>query len=471
MADMRSIFNSLRDVLGQVFKELPENEPIKVPNDQSVSIQNLYEQVWNASMTSEEWMWLIDLYVDESSGTISALFAKEGKLFMAPVTLDVDGAILGEMIQVVEIFEPVKNTFRIKQMKDGSVRWFLLASSTVLNRMGYFNTKSLFDNMNKRAQDTGEYPYLTFYHLGESMKMGTTDWVARDDNILLASGVYYDDDWLADVVRKAQEREPEYWGSSISFWPYEKEKITVSEGVTLDAYTDGEYEEISILPEQDACALLTAMISQRKVESAMDARVKDALSKLADGDEELLDKLIERSDSANAKIQNEGLLHQSSSGSKPEIVAPVVTITQESESSSVEEPSQDSEPAQTSDQTREVEIDDSLVDTIVERLVNDPRISQSIEDLRTSYDSLNQSLLDFQTAISERIDQLSLTLTSTDQRIKVLEKPVEEIKKEVVQNLSRGQTRTRVVVRPSEQNANVKKDSRSIAEETLQNIR
>ena len=95
--------------------------------------------------------------------------------------------------------------------------------------------------------------------------MGMTDWVARDGNLLLASGLFDKDSKIAECMQRAYDDNPEYWGASISFWPLDGHMEQIAEGISVPMYTDGEFEEISILAEKDANCLFTALHSKRKV--------------------------------------------------------------------------------------------------------------------------------------------------------------------------------------------------------------
>jgi hypothetical protein len=448
MADLRSVFVNLQGILRDLFTNLPQ--------EQSLGLQQLYEQVWNASADSEDWMWLVDLYIDERNGSISALFAKDGKLFMSPVTIADTGAVLGQLQEVKTEFQPIANSIRVHQGLNGEPdRWFLIASSTVLNRMGYFNSQELFDNLIKHSVDTGKYPYLTFMHLGEAMKMGMTDWVARDGNIMLASGTFEDNE-IARLMKQAWIAEPDYWGSSISFWPSAHRMLTIAEGIDIPVYTDGDFEEISTLPELDACCLMTAMVAQRKVKQGMDKRVEDALLKLAGGDAHIFEDLKAKVDGANTQIQTEGLLHQAASPADDTtpVVEPVVTA-------SVVEPADRAQ--------QELVLDESLTLKIVEQLASHPSVLQTFAASEVRLAAMEQSL----TEIQAKLDGF---LVKTDQRLAVIETPVAQQVDETLKNLSRSQLKPKVVYRPSEQTPDPatpahKQSAAEIAEQTLANIK
>lgn len=433
--------------------------------EQSMSMSNIFEQIWLSTMEMDERNFLIDLYVDESSGSISALFAREGKLFLAPVSVSDSGASLGEMIQVKEVFEPVKDSFRVIQTAT-ETRWFLVSSSTVLNRMGYFNTKELFDKLVQRCEQTGKYPYLTFMHLGPVLQMGMTDWVARDGNLLLASGTF-DGSENARLMQKAYSDDPEYWGSSISFWPLKSETVEISRGVTLPAYKDGILEEISICPESDACCLLTSLVSQRKVNQTMDPRTLEALKKLVGSDEEKLADLVQRVDGANEKIVTEGLLHQTTSEETPEHVEE----TSEVEKAPVAEPA-----PETQEEEKEapvIEIDDALVAQIVEQLTAHPAITGALKAQAEQLDSIQQSIADLQSSLTKSQSEYSAEVQTLSQRVEKIEAPEKVKQADWLAGLSRSQVAPKATYRPSQQEpvTQTAPSAAEIAESTLANIK
>lgn len=407
--------------------------------DQSVSISNFYTRIQSELDSFDNWMWLMDLFVDEQTGKIFAILASEGKLYAASLDPSSSTKVIGDLVEVRQEFVPVTNEFFLSTDKS---RWFLLASSTVLNRMGYFNTKTLFDNMIARAQSSQNFPYLTFFHQGRSLQMGDTDWLGREKNILLASGTF-DDSELSDAMKTAIDADPNFWGSSIHFRAYQAIRVKVFEDLFVPAYTDGELVEISLLPESDACCLLTSIV-QGKV--TMDKNVEDALRKLTNGNEELFNRLVERVESANEYIEDNQLLAQS------------VQITAEDElQHSIE--SKDSENEQepqiqtTSDELPVLEIDEGLLDKIVAQVSTSDPLNSILNELSSKLSDFNLAIVQLSEKVTKLESDSARAYEQTTERLNNLEKPLEEKKEEWISDLSRSQTSKRVVYRPRESTA------------------
>ena len=370
---LSEVYNLLRQAAEKIFPEV-----VTAPVEDSTSISSLYEQVFYKSMESEEWVWLIDLYVDESKDMF-AIFSKDGLLYKALIEVENSKVSIGELIRVEEVFEPVKESrMIIQRQKDNSVRWFLVASSNVLNRNGAIDSSKLFDNLVKDAYKNDRFPYLTFWHQGENLKMGMTDWVAREENLLLASGTF-DDGIVAKAMIRAYEEDPNYWGSSISFWPTEGHMEQVAEDIKVPMYTDGYFEEISILPEEQACCLFTALKSKGKV-NRMKPELIEGIKKLA-GDDEVAEELIGMVDEVNREINDKGLIRRESEESNSEQPKDEQTEIPETEVPEEEE-TPSTEPVQESSEPASLEIDDDLVNEIVNRLAEHPKMADSIDELR-----------------------------------------------------------------------------------------
>jgi hypothetical protein len=460
------IYESIKSLAQKIF---PATQQV----DQSTSLNNVYEQVFMWGMDQDSWMWLLDLYVDETNGGLSAIFSIEGKIFQASVTVTETGISMGALVQVVTEFKPVggapENTpanaegslmgyskFIVKQATETEpVRWFLISSSTVLNRNGAMNSKNLFDKFAEQdLSGNGEHPavFLDFFHMGEVTKMGMVDWVGRDDNLLLASGTFNDSIW-AECMQSAWADDPDYWGSSISFWPLDGETFEIAAGIQVPGYTDGYLDSITTLPEKDAACLLTALQVKGKVK--MQKEMEDALKKLSGGDSAVFDKLKEMADGANSTIVKEGLIHLSAE------VAPVPaaeTVPATAEVAPVPAPA-----------AREITLDDELVELMVEKVTGHPKFTEAIASVTQSNTALSEQIAalsksfgDFQaTAIAQK--------KTLEDRMAKVEKPIEEHVQQVLDDRPAVSGQKVVIHRPREVQATTQSKPRAseIAEETL----
>jgi hypothetical protein len=104
---------------------------------------------------------------------------------------------------------------------------------------------------------TGKYPYLTFFHLGESMRLGQADWVQREGFAYLMSGTF-DNTPVAREAADTLERDATgYWGTSICYYPIGPQSVIRWNDIDVLVYDDGIQEEVSILPAHLACSYLT----------------------------------------------------------------------------------------------------------------------------------------------------------------------------------------------------------------------
>jgi hypothetical protein len=424
---LKEIFSAIGKLGGQLF----QNRKLK---KESVSFSNLYEMVWTATWDLQDWFWLVDLYVEETTGELFALFAKEGLLYKAPITVETSKISIGEIVQVQEVFNPVQNGLMIRNQADGTSRWFLISSSSVLNRSASIDSTQLFDNLVKRCQDTGKYPYLTYYHLGAPLKMGTTDWVARDGNLLLSSGTFEKDNKIAECMKEAYEKDPSYWGASIAFWPYKGQMEPIAEGISVPMYTDGEFEEISILAEEHANCLFTSLYSNGKVTHMRDDLVKQ-INVLTGGNKELTDKIVSAVDSTNEDIQKNGLITRQAPDIDP---ATPPAETPPGSTTAPASPPASSEVSPTEPATSKVvEVDDELVKDIVQQMVKEPIVSEALKPIANLTQSIEDFKKSFETRMASLETQSSETKSSIEGRLQKLELDDKAKKEEWEKNLPR----------------------------------
>jgi hypothetical protein len=356
--------------------------------NRSVSVSDFYNQIasklWNDDEETGSWSWLVDLYFDESM-SLFAIVAREGKLYKTPISFNGKDVSLGEYTEVQMEFEPVSQSVRISRQKDNSVRVFLTAATSVLNRNGAIDSRDLFDNMIKRAVDTGKYPFATYCHLGEEFKMGVYDFIARDGNVLLAS-FKMDDNEVSRAMISAYEKTPDYWGSSISFYPLEEKYLLVEQSVRVPVYVDGEFYEISILPESIACSFFTSLVTAKE-ERSMDERIREALRTLAGDDEELLKDFESRVDGINRTISDKGLITRTSETETPEVTPSETPVVPEV-------------PA-TSAPTQEIFVDDTVISRISIALLQNPLFGKFMQDINNSVEQAKTGVASAASALTE----------------------------------------------------------------------
>lgn len=279
----------------------------------AVSIDNVYQQVWQACDEHDPYCWLNSIYY-EDDGQPFAVITSQGKLFRADLTITDGMVALGAWVEVKIDFPPVTQARTVLQRQaDGRVRWFSVAASNALNRSGEIDSQALFESFVAHIEETGEYPVRQFYHAGGVFRTGQHDFVAtftQDGVCLLITSGLYDDTELARREIAAREAEPEYWGNSIGFLPTAKpEMLEVADGVEIPVYTRGIIREESTLPEASAAAWMTAVPTLTEVTRMLQANQMDAFVKLFNGDEAAANAWLEANAAERArKIADAGMI-------------------------------------------------------------------------------------------------------------------------------------------------------------------
>jgi len=447
------------------------------PEDRAMDIGMIYGQIDMLLWEEHPYAWIMDLYL-ENDGEMFAILLEEGKLYRAGVTVSEGQATLGEWTEVEHEFKPIPTRTTIRRQEDGRVRWISVSNSAVINRNGEIDTMELFDNFVKRAEETGEYPIRQFYHLGEKSKTGQADLLARDGYLYITSGLYDEDNVLAEFEIAAREKEPEYWGESIGFEAIDYEMVEVADGVSVPAYTDGVHREISTLPADGACALFTngTVIRQKEV-VRMKSKVKEALLRLTDGDEEFVEEFESGLDSRNREIEEEGLIVRE--GEEEEVVDPEIEepeIEEPEDDEPEEEAPEDEEEEDEGEEEEEglevdgeqieLEIDDEVIGRVAETVVQSDRFREIAESMDETMAAITDSLQDLRKTV-ERMDAAFKKATGEmRERIEAVEMEDEAKQKEWLEDLPRNTKRGRVTFRPREERAGDEDGD----EETLSNV-
>lgn len=381
--------------------------------ERALSMEILYDKVWQLAAERYPAAWLLNVFADDNND-LFAILQQDGDLYRSALTVT-DGATV-EMADWVEVkldFPQVQTRTVIRQQADGRFRWISRSATSVLNRVAEIDSTALFDNFVRHIEETGEYPIRQFYHLGEQFRTGQADFVARDGNVLLTSGLY-DDTALARAEIEAIAKEPDYWGESIGYHPLDRELVEIARGIQIPVYIDGVLKEISVLPEDSAANLFTAV--RLKERTVLNGKIKETFVKLF-GDEAAAEQwLAENVDELNRSIEASGL----------------VTRNQEEEAPAPEEPAQETPP---------VEIDDTVIEAVVARM-------QAVENeeilrLRATVDELDTKL----TGVTEQATQ---ALTDIVTRLEVLEQDEEAKKRQWQEDMPRNAVATKVIYRPRE---------------------
>ncbi len=270
------------------------------PTERAVTLDNLFGQLDLYNYGYQLGGYFVTLYIDQ--GIIYALFNVMGSLYRSSIEFTEDGSVyMGEAERVVQEFNPApvgRSAMSIKRMADGSARFVMVAATAVINRVGQIDSTRLFDDMIRRAEVSGRYPRIDFYHLGEVDPMwefGTVDTLCRDGYAYIASGTLDAGHPLTDAIVRAWEADPTAWGASIEFYPILEscEYIEIARGLEVCVFNAGFNSRIAILPEAEAAALFTAIPHiDTKEQRAMNEQQKAALLRAFGGNEEAMNKFL-----------------------------------------------------------------------------------------------------------------------------------------------------------------------------------
>lgn len=413
-------------------------------------VEQLYRQLDNVIQQTGEWVSIQDLYTDD--GDLFAIVVREGRLYRVSLFV-ADGELsLGDWVQVQEMFSPVsaQRTITVTRQADGRYRLVCIAGTAILNRDGEIDSTALFENFVARAEKSGQYPGFDFFHLREAGRIGQFDFLAVDGPCYVASGLFDDpkENPLARYAIKALQNEPGYWGTSIEYWPLDGEMVEVARGIQIPVYTDGENEWISLLPQNDACHLMTAVVTQRSSQEIdnMDKRKREALLKLIDGDEELLADIESRIDTVGRSITEDGLVSREAEETTEDAPA-----TEDAPEGEIEQPQAEGEIEV---EDTEIELDDEAIGMIAAAAAQSPAFASMLAPITEALEQITQTL----GALTPRLDAIESRSTDVTSRLQLLERDDEEKRREWQGDLPSGRSRTKVSYRP--------RVARGVADET-----
>lgn len=400
-------------------------------------VDQLYRQLDNVVQETGEWVSIQDLYTDD--GDLFAIAVRAGRLYRVSLFI-VNGELsLGEWVQVQQEFSPVsaQRNITITRQKDGRYRLVCIAGTAILNRDGEIDSTTLFENFVARAEKSGKYPGFDFFHLREAGRIGQFDYLAVDGPCYIASGLIDDPDKnpLARHAIKKLQAEPEAWGTSIEYWPLEGEMVEVARGIQIPVYTDGENEWISLLPQNEACHLMTAVVTQRSTQEIddMDARKREALLKLIDGDEALLADIESRIDGVERSISEGKMVSREADATDtPATDTPAVE-------GEVEQPQADTPATET-----EIELDDETISMIAAAAAGSPAFAAVLKPITDALAQVTQTL----GTLAPRLEAVESRSTDVTKRLQLLERDEETKQREWQEDLPSSRSRTKVSYRP-----------------------
>ena len=306
--------------IAQLLKPIEQPEP----TERALMFDQVAQQLMEWTYAESGRPYFMTFYLEQ--GALYGLFNDAGQLSRAAIDVDSDGQTLmvGAMQPVVHEFTPIaRSAFYTVRQADGRTRFFMVAGTAIINRVGEIDSTKLYDDMIRRAEETGYYPKLDFYHLGEIdplFEFGQFDYLAREGVIYVGSGLFDEGHPLTSATERALKRNGEKWGASIEYYrPQNRgiEYVDLGNGLEIAAYTEGLNTRISLLPEVAAAAWFTSMFMEKR---NMDERKLKALRELFEGDEAGFNAFVAKLTNVNKEVRDQGLVFRSadSAGEQPQ---------------------------------------------------------------------------------------------------------------------------------------------------------
>jgi len=367
--------------------------------------------------------WPVDFFLDEKQ--VYMVVTAEGKLYRAAINVDADdNVILGEWEHIKTEHVPVESRIAVHRQKDGTYRFVAIANTAILNRVGEIDSMAMFDDFIRRAEDTGVYPYVTFYHITAeellpTFRLGQCDFLARDGAVYINSGVLDPDTPLGPDVIRALETNPELWGTSIGFLPLSPPELAEIGGVKIPVYQEGEHKELSFILEEDAAAWYTVL---REEVCRMDGKIVNAMQALGLSDERI-EEFSELVDGVNRTVSTEDLIVREG-GDPPE--------EPEAAADAPEEPGEAPEAEPAGDEPEgpgvtQIVLDEETVPALAEELLKSAPFQEALAPLATGLQEIGGKLEDL---VSQLTGAQEEALEPIRARLEVLEKTDEKKRKD-----------------------------------------
>ena len=434
-----------------------------------MSMHMLVEKVFNAADELDEFPgFFIDIYRG-ANGDLFAVFVHRGKLFKSTLELDTDENLtLGTMEEVVQNFTPINTRTKttIQRQSDGKHRWVSVSNTSVINKDGEIDSTKLMDSIVKNFTEHPD-PLRMFFHKGSQFRVGICDFVAREGNVLITSGVY-DDSEIAKAEIIAREKDPDYWSDSISYRALKPPRIESIGGIDVEVYEEGYLREISTLPADHAASYFTNSTSIfEEVDRKMNKTQWDAFVKLFGDDEKRAKEWLEGNvDPVNREIVESNAIFRNAEGTETEEEVETTPETDNEEETQEEISTEET-------QELEFEIDDQLLETIVSRVIASEQFNTRLEAIETSITGLTTAIGQLTGDLTESRASRIKFEKDVKEKITSLERSDDDKQRVWKEDLARNTPKTRVTFRPSQPQSNpsngdeVDASLEDVAQETL----
>ena len=421
-----------------------------------------------------------------------AIISSSGLLYKVRFTVMSNDTVEIDSIEDVKMeFIPVSRSMsKVFRQADGKVRYLRVVATSVLNNAGEIDTRSLYDSFIAHAQESGTYPVRRLYHLpSDQFVVGQADFLAREGNVYVESGLFdtgESDSFKEALVTRlieAVEDDKEIWGDSIGFLATKMERIKSAEGVEIDTFTEGIHVETSFLLESDACNLFTGTANLIQKDREMNKKEKQALEKLfGDESEDILNKFETELDDINRKIDEDGLITREADKSakeKKELPGAEKSNPETVEDVPQTDATQRKDDAKKIPPVTDVEIDDSIIDIIVGRVITELGKTESgverskvIEDIQSQFRTLEDTYNEESGVLVKQVSDLTDSIAGLKTSIAAFTKKDDEKKREWLDDVPKPK-QVKVTHRPTKRESkdDVEASYSSRADETLSNLK
>lgn len=404
----------------------------------SLMLEEVGQQVSDWTYAEPDRPWLTSFFLER--GNLYGLFNNRGQLYRATLDVSTDDRTveIGTMEPVMHQFTPVsRSLFRVARQANGDVRFFMVAGTAVVNRVGEIDSTKLYDDMIARAEENDFYPTLDFWHLGEEdsrFEFGQFDFLAREGVVYLGSGLLQKGHPLAIALERALEEDPDYWGASIEYYrPPERgiEYIRFGE-LEIPVLTQGLNTRISVLPEVAAASWFTQLSKESR--EMTDKQLK-ALRSMFGDDEKGFNSFIASIGSVNAEVREKNIISRSTEPAGDALPA----------EGSTEEAAPEAEEGSALETT--IDLDDEAVQAIV-AVARQQVENQVLKTVTAGIDAMTTNL----TRLLEQQTSMLGTVNGLAERVGSLEQTEEQKQRAWKQDLpARVQNPTRVTYRPRDE--------------------
>lgn len=383
-----------------------------------------FTQLYGALETRSEFTYPYILEYMRSGDGDYIVVTDNGKLYRMSVGVTDDTVVLGDPVEVqvqyVEVPASRSRAF-VRRDANGVLKFYGIASSAVLNRVGEIDSTKFFDHIEENYENQEEPAYMTFLHLGETFRFGEVKKVFRYEKFLIIAGDVDESTVIGSRIAEQLGENPDNeWGISIGFRATEEPERVRIGGTEILVFNRGTLIECSILKENSAASYFTTIASVRSENMGFTReKAKEALLEFLGADAESdVEGLLDEANVRNRKIEDEGMITREA---EEEVQEPVEEVAEEEVSLEITE-----------------EIIDAIALKVAEKInfpaFDDSQLVAELEAARSRLEELTKRLEEVERADTEKVQEAALSLSSAvrSRNVKVVYKQVTEVEDEPV---------------------------------------